>query len=667
MHDEHGAVTGLIGVACDITTRKRDEQALRDSETRLELALAAARMGVWSIDLSDEPVFWSPEIYDMTGHTRAPSGFEEFLDLVLPDDREMVREAVNTAIRTRTRYQATFRFRRPDGEIRWLSHNGEGNYDADGNYTGMRGAVFDITDRMAAEAARRTSEERYRHFLDVLPDAVYVVEDECITYCNPAFVSLLGAGGKEALIGTSMLDMHSAQDHEPVRQCIDDTLAGVAPAAPLERRIQRVDGRTVPVLVAATQVADAERRAVLFVLRDLTHQHRVESDLRQAHKMEALGQVAGGVAHDFNNLLTVILGYSDMLQDQFSDGDPRRQFASDIRRASGRAADLTRQLLTFSRRTVVAPKVVDVNAVVKDMNRMLRRVLREDVELTVGIDSNTPKVFIDPGSLEQIVMNLSVNARDAMPNGGALTITTGHAWRDGGVDVAGNALAPGDYATVTVSDTGDGIDPDVRAHIFEPFFTTKGAGKGTGLGLAVVQGLVEQNRGHILLETAPGRGTSFTIALPMVDQALAVAPVERARAPRGGGETILVVEDEEPVRRLAVIALASGGYRVLEAADGRAAVEVFDRHRGPIDLLLTVVVMPHIGGRELSMALIAKQPSLRVIFTSGYADDAVLRRGITRSDVPFLAKPYTPSGVLQKVRDVIDRPPAVNPSRPPPV
>ncbi len=649
-------------------------------------------------------------------------------------------------------------------------------HDDDGAVIGLIGVSCDITARKRDEQALResaqalrVSEERYRRFLDVLPDAVFVLEQECIAFCNPAFVHLRGATSASAIIGTSVFEMYAPDVHRAVRARLDELFSRDVPLAPVERRLLRLDGRTVPVLVSTTQVIDADKRTALVVLRDLSRQHhaeawaqlllnntrdaifstdqfgtvtsfnpaaervfgwsaadivgrsvqtllpdvalealtqgevsaqrydgstvpleiavsafdldgeqqliavardisehrKLEAELRQAHKMEALGQVAGGVAHDFNNLLTVILGYSDMLQEQFPEGDPRRQFASDIRRASGRAADLTRQLLTFSRRTVVAPKVVDVNAVVRDMNRMLRRVLGEDVELAIGLDAEARTVFIDPGSLEQIVMNLCVNARDAMPRGGQLTITTAHVDLVGREDATGRTVPAGSCVTIAVADTGEGISPDVAAHIFEPFFTTKGAGKGTGLGLAVVQGVVEQNRGAIFLDTVMGRGTTFTIALPVANEPAVASHELRATAPKGGGETVLVVEDEEPVRRLAVIALASAGYRVLDAPDGQAAIDVFDRHRTHVDVVLTDVVMPHLSGRELAESLLARRPDLRVIFTSGYADDAVLRHGISKSDVPFLAKPYTPTTLLSKVREVIELPPA-NPWLPPP-
>jgi two-component system cell cycle sensor histidine kinase/response regulator CckA len=634
-------------------------------------------------------------------------------------------------------------------------------HDEQGAVIGTIGVSRDITDRIRHEAALRVSEERYRHFLEALPDAVFLQEGDRIVYGNPAYVAMRGANHIGEVIGTSVFDTFPEDVHERVRERIHHLRLTGAPTEPIEIRVRRLDGRTVPVFVAATQLIDRARGSVLVVLRDLTREYqaqawaqsildhtidgivssddrgvitsfnraaegifgyaaadvvglhvsalipdlqgadinhrrekvavrkggtrfpidvavsafnegderhiiavvrdisdrrRLESELRQAQKMEALGQVAGGVAHDFNNLLTVILGYSELLEDRLPEGDRTRQFAGDIRRATGRAADLTRQLLTFSRRAVVAPRVVDVNAVIKEIQRMLRRVLGEDIELVVVLDAATRPVLIDPGSLEQMIMNLCVNARDAMPTGGRLTLTVGHTERGDGVDAAGSPIAFGKYSTITISDTGEGISAEVLPQIFEPFFTTKGAGKGTGLGLAVVHSIAAQNGGHILIETAPARGTSFTVGLPEADAVVTTGPDVSARAPRGGGETILVVEDEEPVRRLAALALANAGYRVIEASDGSAALKVFDEHRGHVDLVLTDVVMPHLNGRELALALQARVPALPVIYTSGYADDAILRRGISRADVAFLPKPYTPAGLMRTVRDVLDRP-----------
>jgi PAS domain S-box-containing protein len=757
--DDQGDVIGVIGVSRDISARKQHEEALRESESRLELALASAQMGVWSVDLRTGKIFWSREIFLLTGYTSTPASFEEFLGLVVEEDRPSVEAAIATAIATRSRYTPTYRLRVADGSVRWVANNGAVVLDAAGEPVTMRGVTFDVTERMQTQEALRISEERYRHFLEALPDAVFLQERDRVVYCNPAYLAMRGTTNPTDVLGRPALEMFPEDCHDLMSQRLAQLRETGQSPAPIEKRIKRFDGRTVPVFVAATQLIDKERAAVLVVLRDLTREYqaeawaqsildhtidgiistdykgtitsfnraaedafgydalevlgqhisvlvpsstpddigerrekvavrkngtqfpvdvavssfdydeerhviavardisdrrKLEAELRQAQKMESIGRLAGGVAHDFNNLLTVILGYSEMLEDALPDGDRRRQFAADIRRATGRAADLTRQLLTFSRRAVVAPKVIDVNTVIKDIQRMLRRVLGEDIELVV-VPNNVPKpVYIDPGALEQMVMNLCVNARDAMPLGGRLTVAAAQTSRGDGVDAAGSVIAFGDYVTIAVSDTGEGIPPDVLPHIFEPFFTTKSVGKGTGLGLAVVQGIAAQNGGYILVDTVPNQGTTFLVRLPVAEAAISPSKEALVHPPRGGGETILVVEDEDPVRRLAVLALQSAGYRVLEAPDGRAALQVFDEHRAHVDLVVTAVAMPQLSGRELALALHAREPGLPVIYTSGYADDAVLRRGISRADVQFLPKPYTPISLMQKVRDVID-------------
>jgi CheY-like chemotaxis protein len=345
-----------------------------------------------------------------------------------------------------------------------------------------------------------------------------------------------------------------------------------------------------------------------------------------------------------------------MLQEQFPEGDPRRQFASDIRRASGRAADLTRQLLTFSRRTVVAPKVIDVNVVVKDVGRMLRRVLGEDIELVVDLDPGVKSIFIDPGSLEQIVMNLCVNARDAMPRGGRLTIRTNHDQCPGGLDATGKAITLGEYVRVIVADTGEGIPPDVCAHIFEPFFTTKEIGKGTGLGLATVYGIVKQHQGWIEVESKLNQGATFQVFLPCLEpnaepEGEPATEVEVC----GGTETILVVEDETPVRELVCELLASYGYQVIQAESGVRALELWKACRDKVDLMLTDLVMPHrVNGRQLAERFWAERPKLKVIFTSGYSAEVVGKDFVLHPGVQYLQKPYAPNLLASKVRACLD-------------
>jgi CheY-like chemotaxis protein len=371
--------------------------------------------------------------------------------------------------------------------------------------------------------------------------------------------------------------------------------------------------------------------------------------------MEAVGRLAGGVAHDFNNLLTVIAGYSTLTLNELRHDDPLRTNVEEIRAASDRAAALTRQLLAFSRRQILQPRELDLNAVIRNMERMLRRIIGEDIAFRSMLAPELGHIRADPGQIEQVVMNLVVNARDAMPQGGALTIATKHV--DLGAGEAGELMlrGAGPHVALILRDTGTGMDEATRARIFEPFFTTKEAGKGTGLGLSTVYGIVKQSGGGIRVDTEVGRGTTFTLYFlrlaAEIDDHAARVPL---RASPKGSETVLVAEDDAMVRSLIRRVLRAHGYETLEAADGATAVRLCERHPGPIHLLLTDVVMPELGGRELVERLAQLRPEMRVLFMSGYTDDAIVQHGVPDSDIPFVQKPFTPDALARKVREVLD-------------
>ncbi|MDB4929489.1 MAG: Blue-light-activated protein [Myxococcaceae bacterium] len=394
---------------------------------------------------------------------------------------------------------------------------------------------------------------------------------------------------------------------------------------------------------------------VLAHAEDVTERRALEERFRQTQKMEAVGRLAGGVAHDFNNLLSVILSYSSFLLDDLGPADPMRDDLEQVQRAGERAVELTRQLLAFSRQQILQPKRINLNVVLDGVQRMLRRVLGEDIELTLRSGRDLGEVFADPGQVEQVLMNLVVNARDAMPGGGRVVIET----RNVALDAGGSGLAAGDYVRVSVTDTGVGMDEATRGRVFEPFFTTKGVGKGTGLGLATVFGIVNQSGGDVAVESEPGRGTTFRIHLPRASDAARVAPPSYRPAALGGHETLLLVEDEDTVRVLARTILQRGGYRVLEAHDGAEALRLSGQFAGAIDLLITDVVMPRMSGRQVAERLLVARPDLTVLYMSGYTDDAVVRHGVLEQGVAFLPKPITPEPLLRKVREVLDarRPP----------
>ena len=404
-------------------------------------------------------------------------------------------------------------------------------------------------------------------------------------------------------------------------------------------------------VITALRAESGELRGFSKVARDLTERRRLEEHLRHAQRMEAVGQLAGGVAHDFNNLLTVIIGESDMLLLDLPGGDNRRVPVSDIRDAASRAANLTRQLLAFSRKQVLAPKVGDLNVIVSTVERMLRRLIGEDVVLTTTLDPSIDKVRVDPGQIEQVLVNLAVNARDAMGHGGRLTIATGILHADA-TRAAQLNCAPGRHVSLSVTDTGTGMDDATLARIFEPFFTTKAAGAGTGLGLSTVHGIVAQSGGCIAVQSAPGAGTTFTILLPPFDgdgaedgDAFYVTP---------GAETVLLVEDDPRVRRITRLALEAHGYNVIEAASAADAMTQVERHAGDIHLLLADVVLPDANGRELAARVTSLHPHVRVLFMSGYVDDASARHGLANLGQSFLQKPFSSVELARRVRDVLD-------------
>jgi PAS domain S-box-containing protein len=490
----------------------------------------------------------------------------------------------------------------------------------------------------------RQAERTLRAILETSGDAVLVLDaGGGVRHANPATERLFGYGAAE-LAGRSLDELLAAP--------APDTGGAGWPAAVQAVRVtaRRKDGTTFPAeLTVGAMPLDPERLFAAFV-HDLTERNRLEDQLRQAVKMEAVGRLAGGIAHDFNNQLTIINGYADLLLGSLPAEDPSRDFLGEIRRSGEHAADLTRQLLAFSRKQHLTPRVLNLNTVLGELGKMLRRLLGADVELRTDLDPALGPVRADAGQLEQVLVNLAVNARDSMPGGGRLEIRTRNR------DVATAAEVPaGEYVLLEVADTGAGMSEEVRSCIFEPFFTTKEVGKGTGLGLATVYGIVKQSGGHIEVDSAPGRGTTFRVLLPRVDQAalFGVGPAEVFQVPRGT-ETILLVEDEAGVRGLASIILRSCGYEVLEAADGPEAVRLCEGRVAEIDLLVTDVVMPRMNGPQLADRLRRLRPALRVLFVSGYTDDAIVPTDVLAAGQAFLHKPFTPARLAGKVRQVLD-------------
>jgi PAS domain S-box-containing protein len=426
-----------------------------------------------------------------------------------------------------------------------------------------------------------------------------------------------------------------------------------------EAEILARDGRWVECRFSLALLRDSAGAEIgtLAILEDTSERKRLEAQLRQAQKMEAVGRLAGGIAHDFNNLLAVIMGHSDLIKSVLRKGDALAHDVEQIRRASERAATLTRQLLAFSRRQFLQPQVIDVNTLVGNLATMLRRLIGEDVQLELRLDPDAGRVSADPGQLEQVVMNLTVNARDAMPQGGRVILETAPVVLDHAFVAAHPGSTAGAHVRLSIQDMGCGMGPDVLAHLFEPFFTTKEPGRGTGLGLSTVYGIVKQHRGYIDVVSEPGRGSTFAVYLPRIEAKPATGrPAPRERLGPGGRETVLFVEDEVALRDLMQRVLAKGGYTVLAAGDGLEALAAVEAHAGPIDLVVTDVIMPRMSGPELAARLRARDPGIRLLYVSGYTADQLRSQTDLGADATLLPKPFTSDELLRKVREILDRP-----------
>jgi two-component system, cell cycle sensor histidine kinase and response regulator CckA len=525
--------------------------------------------------------------------------------------------------------------------------------------------VYQMAERERAEREKFIHQARFRALIEKSADIIIVTSAEGkITYMSPGVKGLLGRDPSE-LVGANGVELVHSEDRALLREMISDLLAHPAKVINFELRAVHADGSFRRLEATGTNLlADPAVQGLVGNCRDITERkqaedalRRTEEQLRQARKMEAIGSLAGGVAHDFNNLLSVILSYASMLGGDLAQGDPMREDLEEIRAAGERAAALTRQLLAFSRQQILSPKTLNLNEVVSGMERMLRRLIGGHIEFSVSVSPSLGKVTVDPSQIEQVIMNLAVNARDAMPRGGRLTFETAN------VDLEDRALAEdlgvtlGPYVALTISDTGVGMDDATKRRMFEPFFTTKERGKGTGLGLATVFGIVKQSGGGLAVQSEPGMGTVFKIYLPRVGAGPLTEWRPSQAPPLGtvrGTETILLVEDEERVRSLARTILRRNGYQVLEAQSGGDALLICEQYIATIDLLLTDVVMPRMSGRQLAERLLSVRPSMKVLFMSGYTDTAIVNRGVLDPGIAFLQKPLTPETLTRKIREVLD-------------
>jgi len=645
-----------------VVRRILDERRLRDERTQAADALNATEeryrvlfesmpLPVWVFDVETHRVLAvNAAAVGHYGYSR-----EEFLALMIedlrpPEDIARLQEHTGT-LPGDDGVQASgrWRHRKKDGslilvEVTWHSLTWNGR-------PAKIVAASDITERRRTVEALAQSEALYRKVIEASFDGINITEEGVVCEANRGFAEMFGYSMDE-VIGRPLLDFVAEESAEAVRQRVSQGIEGA-----YELVGRRKDGTKILLEATARTHNIGSRPGRLTALRDVTEKRQLEEQFRQAQKMEAVGKLAGGVAHDFNNLLTVITSCAELVLMDTAEGDPRQENLQEIRKASQAAAGLTRQLLAFSRQQVIEPKLVTIEEVVATADKMLQRLIGEDVELVAVLNEDPVTVKIDPGQLEQVIMNLAVNARDAMPDGGKLTLETSAVELDEAYARTHWPATAGRFALLAVSDTGIGMTERTRARIFEPFFTTKEIGKGTGLGLATVYGIVKQSGGFIWVYSEPGQGTTFKIYLPRVNEAPPASRKAPAVTSLLGTETILLTEDAPALRAAARQILERYGYTVLEVPSSKEALTLAHSCPGPIHLLLTDVVMPGMSGRELAERFTAQRPEVKVLFMSGYTDDAVVRHGVLRPGTAYLQKPFTPETLGRRVREALDSAP----------
>jgi two-component system cell cycle sensor histidine kinase/response regulator CckA len=656
---------GVTFTALDITEPKKVEEALKESEKKYRRVVENATEIIYTTDINGNFKYANPTALRVVGYSLEELRRFNYLDLVVPEYRDQLKEIYGNQFRSR---QATtyveFPFSNKFGEVMWFGQSASLMMEG-GRIIGFQVIARDITERKRTESALRESEERYRMLVETSPDAITLLDLNLnIVMANRPALALYGYESPEEVVGQSALNFIAPEDRpravEDVRKMLETGSIGT-----LEYTLLRKGGVPFSAELRASMIVNVEKKplAYICVSRDITERKRgeeeraaLEDQFRQSQKMEAIGQLAGGVAHDFNNLLTVIKGYCQLSLVETKEGTPLRDALEVISKAAEKAADLTRQLLAFSRRQIMEATVLDLNTLLQNLEKMLRRIIGEDIELVTLLGADLGRVKADPGQMEQVVMNLAVNAKDAMSKGGKLIIETANVELDEAYARAHVSVTPGCYVMIAVSDTGTGMAPEVRDRVFEPFFTTKGKGKGTGLGLSTVYGIVKQSNGNIWVYSEPGKGTTFKIFLPRVDE-----PAEKLKAQEageefpGGSETILIVEDDKEVRNLTVRILKRQGYTVLDGSYGDEAFNVCRQHKGPIHLLVTDVVMPGMDGRTLSECLSQLHPEMKVLYMSGYTDDAIVHHGVMAKGMNYIQKPFTVNGLTKKVREVLDQ------------
>jgi two-component system cell cycle sensor histidine kinase/response regulator CckA len=632
----------------EIVIRKRVEEALRSAEENYRTIFENAVEGIFQSTPNGRLLSANPAMAKMHSYDTPEELLSEVTDIgrqiyVDPRRRDEFKRRMESE-----GYVKGFEcqvYKRGGGKV-WISMSARAVYGGWGEISYYEGFAQDITEQKEAE-------ELSRHLITASPIGIYIIQDGKFKLANQWFHEITAISKDEL----SLIDPASLI-HPDDRQEVNNKAAGMLAgriSTPYEYRVIARGGKTKWIVETIVPTAYQGKDAVLGFFMDITGHKELEKQLLQSQKMEAVGRLAGGVAHDFNNMLGAIVGYTEMLMQRLNQGDPTYHYGEEIRKAADRASMLTRQLLAFSRKQVLQPKELNLNTIINDVEKMLRRLIGEDVELTLNLEPTLASVKADAGQMEQVILNLAVNARDAMPKGGKLLISTTNVVLDEAYALKQTDFTPGPYTLLKVNDTGLGMDMETMDRIFEPFFTTKELGSGTGLGLSTVYGIVNQSGGFIEVSSSPDTGSSFEIFLPAVKTSLESSEAKPAdRAPLQGTETILLVEDEEILRQLIKEALEMNGYKVLVARNAKEALAICEQNQEPIHLALTDVVMPQMSGRELAQRLRQLRPELKVIYMSGYTEDVLFRQGVLDASLAFLQKPFRQYELTVKVRQALD-------------
>jgi two-component system cell cycle sensor histidine kinase/response regulator CckA len=632
----------------EIVERKRMEAAARQAEENYRSIFDNAVEGIFQSTPDGQFISVNPAMAMMHGFASPTEMLEQVTDIrqqlyVDPEQRDdrqklMARQGFVKGFECQV-------YKKGDGKL-WVSQSARVVADDQGNVIYYEGFVQDITERKEAE-------ELSRHLITAAPIGIYIIQDGKFQVVNRWFDEITSLS-REELARVNPAELVHPDDRYEVEKKAALMLGGLS-STPYEYRVLGKGGQVKWIMETVTPASYLGKEAILGFSMDITGHKELEKQLLQAQKMEAVGRLAGGVAHDFNNMLGAIIGYNEMMMKRLDRGEQVYHYGEEIRKAADRAAMLTRQLLAFSRKQVLQPQRLNLNIVINDLEKMLRRLIGEDIELVLNLDPTVAAIRADSGQMEQVLLNLAVNARDAMPQGGKLIISTGNVHLRAAVVREQADFAPGPYVLLTVSDDGLGMSTETLDHIFEPFFTTKALGSGTGLGLSTVYGIVRQSGGFIEVSSEPGLGTSFKIYLPIVGESLELSQASGVEAePLRGWETILLVEDEDILRQLIKNALTMNGYAVLEARSSREALTICENYQEPIHLILTDVVMPQMSGRELTQRLEQLRPEIKVLYMSGYAEDVLSRQGVLESTITFLQKPFRQYELTAKIREVLD-------------